>query len=364
MRFVVAPRLDHEPSIGSLCGARDGRSARWLNCKQPRLIIEPNAARTASRFRATVGAAQRHRLDGTGLERYVRASAQFVEHLSHICGRSAPHATAAEATFAEQEGHHGVNTFTNYHNASGMGPSIGAGAWVQVSCKVYDPTIQSVNPDGYWYRIASSPWNDAYYSPANTFMNGDPWSGPYTHNTDFSVPDCGSVSPPPGPSATPTVTLAQGPAAPSGYRYAITVTGFAASSTVSVSCRDSVDPGGFYTFSLQANSAGSATTSSYCYSADGPDHWVVANGSVQSNHVTWGASTGSAPSPPSVPSTPAAPSSPTPSSSSAPISDTCETYKGDRISPVLGAIAPRCTCIICTPTDRPWSSTGATSRTT
>ena len=85
---------------------------------------------------------------------------------------------------------HPVNTFTNYHNASGMGPAIPAGQWVEVSCRVYDPTIASVNPDGWWYRIASSPWNNAYYSPANTFMNGDPYGGPYTHNTDFSVPVC------------------------------------------------------------------------------------------------------------------------------------------------------------------------------
>jgi hypothetical protein len=96
------------------------------------------------------------------------------------------------ATYAEQQGHHGVNTFTNYHNASGMGPAISPAAWVNVSCKVYDPTIASVNPDGYWYRIADSPWSNAYYAPANTFMNGDPWNGPYTHNTDFNVPTCGS----------------------------------------------------------------------------------------------------------------------------------------------------------------------------
>ncbi|HEX4669259.1 MAG TPA: hypothetical protein VH275_04710 [Solirubrobacterales bacterium] len=96
-----------------------------------------------------------------------------------------------QQTWSEQETpNHPVNTFTNYHNASGMGPAIAAGQWVQVSCKVYDPTIASVNPDGYWYRIASSPWNNSYYSPANTFMNGDPYGGPYTHNTDFAVPNC------------------------------------------------------------------------------------------------------------------------------------------------------------------------------
>ena len=69
------------------------------------------------------------------------------------------------------------------------GSKIPAATYVQVYCKVYDPTIASVNPDGYWYRIASSPWTN-YYAPANTFMNGDPWNGPYTHNTDFSVTNC------------------------------------------------------------------------------------------------------------------------------------------------------------------------------
>jgi len=97
---------------------------------------------------------------------------------------------APPKTYSEQEGHYGANTFTNPYNASGMGLKIPAGAWVQVVCKVYAPQIQSANPDGYWYRIASSPWNSVYYAVANTFMNGDPWNGPYTHNTDFNVPDC------------------------------------------------------------------------------------------------------------------------------------------------------------------------------
>jgi hypothetical protein len=49
-----------------------------------------------------------------------------------------------------------------------------------------------VNPDGYWYRIQSSPWNNVYYAPANSFKNGDPWTTPIPnpHNTDFSVPNC------------------------------------------------------------------------------------------------------------------------------------------------------------------------------
>jgi hypothetical protein len=83
-----------------------------------------------------------------------------------------------------------VNTFQNYHVPSVTGPLIAAGAYIQVSCKVYDPTILSVSPDGYWYRIASRPWKNAYFAPANTFMNGDSYGGPYTHNTDFAVPNC------------------------------------------------------------------------------------------------------------------------------------------------------------------------------
>lgn len=106
-----------------------------------------------------------------------------------VCGAQSP-PPPPPTLYPEQQGHNGVNTFSNYHNASGPGTPIAAAAWVNVSCKVYDPTIASVNPDGYWYRIADSPWNGAYYAPANTFMNGDPWNGPYTHNTDFAVPNC------------------------------------------------------------------------------------------------------------------------------------------------------------------------------
>lgn len=100
----------------------------------------------------------------------------------------------APGTHAERESiHHPAHTFANYHNASGQGPSIAAGKVVRVSCKVHDGTIPSADPDGYWYRIASSPWNNKYYAPANTFLNGDPPNGPYSHNTDFAVPDCGGV---------------------------------------------------------------------------------------------------------------------------------------------------------------------------
>jgi hypothetical protein len=98
--------------------------------------------------------------------------------------------TGSRGAVPEQQGHFGVNTFANPRTGAGAGPRIAAAQYVQVACKLYAPTIASVNPDGYWYRIASPPWNGAFYAPANTFMNGDAWSGPYTHNTDFAVPNC------------------------------------------------------------------------------------------------------------------------------------------------------------------------------
>lgn len=100
-------------------------------------------------------------------------------------------APAPAPTWSEQQGTLGANTFTNPYNASGMGVKIPAMAWVAVSCKVHAPAIASANPDGYWYRIASAPWSNAYYAVANTFWNGDiPGQKPYTHNTDWAVPNC------------------------------------------------------------------------------------------------------------------------------------------------------------------------------
>lgn len=103
-----------------------------------------------------------------------------------------PAPPAASNTYRVQQGTHGANTFRNPQNASGQGPRVGAMQWIDVYCKAKPPsTIASASPDGYWYKIASPPWNGAYYAVANTFWNGDiPGQMPYTHNTDFSIPDC------------------------------------------------------------------------------------------------------------------------------------------------------------------------------
>jgi WD40 repeat protein len=83
-----------------------------------------------------------------------------------------------------------------------------------------------------------------------------------------------------------TIRLSRGPTAPAGYRYSITVDGFTPNRDVTITCHDSVDQNGFYQFTLHVDSAGRASTNSYCYSGDGPDHWVTADG-IESNHVTW-----------------------------------------------------------------------------
>jgi hypothetical protein len=83
-----------------------------------------------------------------------------------------------------------VSTFRNHHSVSGLGQKIAAGRTVLVSCKVYDPSIPSVKPAGYWYRIASKPWSNHYYAPANTFLNGDPPHGPFKHPVDRHVANC------------------------------------------------------------------------------------------------------------------------------------------------------------------------------
>jgi surface antigen len=96
----------------------------------------------------------------------------------------------APATVTEQCWKYGCPTFQNYQNASGPGPTIAVGQYVEVRCKVYAPTIPSANPGGYWYLIQSAPWNGSYWAVGNTFVNGDPWDGPYQYSFNASIPDC------------------------------------------------------------------------------------------------------------------------------------------------------------------------------
>jgi hypothetical protein len=72
----------------------------------------------------------------------------------------------------------GAATFTDPYSMDQPGPKIPFLQPVQVPCKVYSPIAPSIGPLGYWYRIASPPWNNHCYAPANSFLNGDAPRGP------------------------------------------------------------------------------------------------------------------------------------------------------------------------------------------
>lgn len=83
----------------------------------------------------------------------------------------------------------GARTYRNPHTLTGEGPRIDNRTNVHVLCKIAAPTASSVGT--YWYRIASQPWNNQYYSPANSFLNGDsPDGSSSTHVVDDTVPNC------------------------------------------------------------------------------------------------------------------------------------------------------------------------------
>lgn len=90
------------------------------------------------------------------------------------------------ATYAETTG--GVtHTWTNYTNAGGYeGPTIPSNATIQISCKVTGFRVADGNT--WWYRIASSPWNNAYYASADAFYNNGQTSGSL-HGTPFADPN-------------------------------------------------------------------------------------------------------------------------------------------------------------------------------
>jgi hypothetical protein len=92
----------------------------------------------------------------------------------------------------EQQGERPLEVFgTPGVRSTRTGPLIRPFQIVQVSCRVHVAGIKSAEPDGYWYRIASRPWNNRGYAAANAFWNDSAVrEGPGVHNTDFRVPLC------------------------------------------------------------------------------------------------------------------------------------------------------------------------------
>jgi uncharacterized membrane protein YgcG len=84
-----------------------------------------------------------------------------------------------------------AHTWTNYANAGGtQGPSIAANQTVGIACKL--PGFKVADGNTWWYRIASSPWNNAYYVSADAFYNNGQTSGSLvgTPFVDPAVANC------------------------------------------------------------------------------------------------------------------------------------------------------------------------------
>jgi serine/threonine protein kinase len=93
-------------------------------------------------------------------------------------------------TYAETTGGPS-HTWTDYLDAGGReGPTIRSGRTVQISCVVHGYEVADGNT--WWYRIASAPWNNAFYVSADAFYNDGATSGSLlgTPFVDPAVPAC------------------------------------------------------------------------------------------------------------------------------------------------------------------------------
>lgn len=101
-----------------------------------------------------------------------------------------PLPSTGDGTLRQEEvGSIGANTYADPRTLEGRGEPIPAHAVLEVRCRYYAPSIPSVTPDGFWYLLETEPWN-GFWSPANSYMNGDVPGGPTLHNTDMDVPIC------------------------------------------------------------------------------------------------------------------------------------------------------------------------------
>lgn len=112
------------------------------------------------------------------------------EPLPHSESPPPPPPPLPPPTYSETTG--GVaHTWTNYTNAGGtQGPAIPSNATVQIACAVQGFRVEDGNI--WWYRIASPPWNGAYYVSADAFYNNGQTSGSLkgTPFVDPAVPSC------------------------------------------------------------------------------------------------------------------------------------------------------------------------------
>ncbi len=107
-----------------------------------------------------------------------------------VAGAPPPPPPTSAVTYAETVGG-STRTFTDYLDAGGtQGPNIASGQTVQVTCRASGFAVLDGNT--WWYRIASSPWSNAYWASADPFYNDGATSGPLsgTPFVDTAVPLC------------------------------------------------------------------------------------------------------------------------------------------------------------------------------
>jgi hypothetical protein len=121
---------------------------------------------------------------------------------------------ASAAAYPETTGPGPTHTFTNYHDATGQGASIPDNSTVQVACRAEGFRVE--DGDTWWYQIASSPWNYAYWASADAFYNDGRTSGSLkgTPPVDPNVPVC--IPPAPAVATGGASGVSQGTATLSG----------------------------------------------------------------------------------------------------------------------------------------------------
>ena len=84
----------------------------------------------------------------------------------------------------------GTTTFQDPLGFGGQGPRVLPSQRVEVVCRFHDPNAPATVRPGWWYLIASPPWNREYWTPANSYLNRDPLEEPPPTDVNEDVPVC------------------------------------------------------------------------------------------------------------------------------------------------------------------------------
>ncbi len=104
---------------------------------------------------------------------------------------SCPTCITGGKTFTQQAGMGTPKpTFRDPRAFKGKGQEVQPGQQIEVVCRFHDPNAPPSVKPGWWYLIASPPWNRQYYTVANSYLNGDPVEGPHLTDVDNGVPVC------------------------------------------------------------------------------------------------------------------------------------------------------------------------------